>query len=113
MVRGLASDLPAGVDLSKAKAWGSIPSGAGSISESYNVKSVTLNATGQVKIEVAIPFKTTTYVILANANSRVAVPITGGNQFTNTFLVFIYDIGGTGQSNSSLTFACFGELENE
>jgi len=113
MVRGLASDLPKGVDLSKAKAWGTIASGAGSISESYNVKSVTLNATGQVKIEVAIPFKTTTYAILANANSRVAVPITGGNQFKNTFLVYIYDIGETSQSNSGVTFACFGELENE
>jgi hypothetical protein len=50
---------------------------------------------------------------LVNANSRVAVPVTGGNQYENTFLIYSYDIGGAGQSNTSMTFACFGELENE
>jgi len=59
MVRGLASDLPKGVDLSKAKAW--IIQGANgatpSITASYNIKSVARTATGIYDVTFGIPFK--------------------------------------------------------
>ena len=113
MVRGLASDLPKGVDLSKAKAWGTITSSGSAIQSSYNVKSVTNNGTGQLKVTLAIPFKDTKYSIVAQANSRVAVVVGGGNTTTSTFLVYSYEIGNSTASSSDIYFACFGELENE
>jgi hypothetical protein len=111
MVRGMASELPAGVDLSKAKAWALVDTS--SITASFNIKSYTYTATGQYLFEFGIPFKTGNYVYVAGANGRVAVPIAGGSQLPNQTNVNTYSIGTSSLSATTCMVVFFGELENE
>ena len=111
MVRGLANEMPAGVDLSKAKAWAYVDTSA--IIASYNIKSYTYTATGQYLFEFGVPFKTDDYVYFAGANGRVAVPIAGGNQLPTKTNVSTYSIGTSSLSATTCMVVFFGELENE
>ena len=113
MVRSLSAKLPNQTDLSKAMAWGTITASGSAIQSSYNIKSVTNNGTGQLKVTLSTPFKDTSYSIVAQANSRVAVVVGGGNTTTSTFLIYSYEIGNSNASSADIYFACFGELENE
>jgi len=120
MVRGLASELPAGVDLSKAKAWAYIiGSGTPAIATSYNIKSVTDNGVGAYRVDFAVPFKSINYVSVGNSVI--------GSDFNN--LSFIQALASRDQKHADyyITRAdtgayiddvghCvlfFGELENE
>ena len=115
MVRGLASDLPAGVDLSKAKAWIRGEFGT-TINASYNIKSITSRGTGQADVTFGVPFKNAFYV-------AVGASYTGADRFLSS-----NDAGGntagvaqlslfrsTTDANQDGRFAAvfFGELENE
>ena len=120
LVRGLKAGLPAGVDLSKAKAWAYIiGSGSPAFAASYNIKSLTDNGTGAYRVDFAIPFKSINYVSVGNSVI--------GSDFNN--LSFIHDLPARNQHFASyyITRAdtgayiddvghCvlfFGELENE
>ena len=61
MVRGLSNDVPADIDLSKAKAWLHLD-GTGTIAmtSSYNIQSVTDVGTGSYRVKLAVSFKSTT-----------------------------------------------------
>jgi len=117
MVRGLASDLPKGVDLSKAKGWLSYDQSNNLIMGSYNVKSVNDVSAGYFKITWAIPFKSegsSNYQITAlNRNAAFY----GGGPWTieHKIAPFItYSPGTTTGSDSDDVFVlAFGELENE
>jgi hypothetical protein len=117
MVRGLASDLPKGVDLSKAKAWVTANS-ASAISSSYNIKSITDNGTGDYDINFAIPFKSTGYVTVGNtgnpaagANGNTVINIGDGD---GSRVVLKVTTGDTGNVvNDAISVVAFGELENE
>jgi hypothetical protein len=114
MVRGLASDLPAGVDLSKAKAWVYFNgSGTIAIKASYNVKSLTDVGTGDYLVNWAVPFKSTTYVVQVSSRA-------GGSGFngsaallTDSVALAIETHAGTRNDSTIICVSAFGELENE
>jgi hypothetical protein len=125
MVRGLANEMPKGVDLSKAKAWinqGSNTSTA-SIVSSYNIKSVTRTATGIYDVVFAVPFKSDTSGSGSAAQVGWAGTITGGSynvaSFDNSeectrFTANIIMEGDDSTNRDSKFMAVFfGELENE
>jgi hypothetical protein len=117
MVRSLANELPAGVDLGKAKAWLTYDQANNIIMGSYNVKSVEDVSAGYFKITWAIPFKSegsSNYQITAlNRNCAFY----GGGPWTieHKIAPFItYSPGTTTGSDSDDVFVlAFGELENE
>jgi hypothetical protein len=120
MVRGLASDLPRGPDLSKAAAWLELNgTGTISITSSYNIKSVTDSGTGLYEVYFATPFKTEGYVAVGS-----------GGQTNNDYMVAFYKQTATDSrksiefsstkastaalvDNNQLWCAFFGELANE
>jgi hypothetical protein len=120
MVRGLASDLPAGVDLSKCSAWLELDgTGTISITSSYNIKSVTDLGTGSYEVFFATPFKSRNYVAVGS-----------GGQTNNDYMVAFYkqstkDVKKSIEwcstkastaalvDNNQMWCAFFGELENE
>jgi len=120
MVRGLASDLPKGVDLSKAKAWATctLSSGTLVIRGSYNIKSMTDNGVGDIRdITFGVPFKSNFAVATSGGNTIVG-PLTdagsrdvllSGDQIGRLSLI-AHDGSAV---DGSFYFACFGELENE
>jgi hypothetical protein len=113
MVRGMASDLPAGVDMSKAKAWCSYNGSSNAIRASYNVKSVTDDATGQFTFNWAIPFKSAEYFI--TAFSRVGAPVLAGNssQLAGSAQITFESHAGSASDQQFNYIIAFGELENE
>jgi hypothetical protein len=119
MVRGLASDLPAGVDLSKAKAWIRFDGvGTVGIDSSYNVKSLGDAGTGQWDMNLAIPFKSVNgMIILATASNYEG----GGSNYyidigkvtTSSIRVRCVKHDGTLEDADPMWCVVFGELENE
>ena len=114
MVRGLASDLPAGPDLGKAKAFFRIESGGIALKTSFNVKSVTNNGTGDDTVTFGVPFKTKYYAAVATGGQNIIVDIheASGTPSKVTVRGFQKASGGTA-SNGEKTCVVFGELENE
>ena len=120
MVRGLASDLQKGVDLSKAKAWAtcSLTGGTLAILASYNIKSMTDNGVGDIRdILFGVPFKSY-FSVVTSVGAGMAGPLTdagsanfnpSGDQIER--LSIIAHDGSA--ADYSFSFACFGELENE
>ena len=125
MVRGLASDLPAGVDLGKAKAWinqGSVGTTATIIS-SWNIKSVTRTGTGLYDVVFGTPFKADT------AGSGTAAQVGWSGSITGGYYAVMYfdnseectrftarvQTRHTDNTNYDSKFMAifFGELENE
>jgi len=122
MLRSLANQLPAGVDLSKAKAWAVCDSSA-TILASLNVESVAATATGRYDIDFSTPFKSTKFVGIPT----VGVPSQDNGSFGTAFVgaynnvtsgvrygarVYTYDATQT-LANRYFAVAFFGELENE
>jgi len=115
MVRGLANEMPKGVDFSKAKAW-VVQTSSGStavISASYNIKSVTRYGTGTYKVAFGIPFKVDdTYVSALSGNNYGIVysQIAASTRF-ETDMITEHDNGVN--YDSAFMGVFFGELENE
>ena len=120
MVRGLASDLPMGVDLSKAKAWITLD-GTGTIAilQSYNIKSVTDIGTGTYQVEFAIPFKTNNWTAAATTGTDCFVAI---RSYVNDEFQYPSPRGcqllptthaGASSDKDWVYAVFFGELENE
>jgi hypothetical protein len=109
MVRGMASDLPAGVDVSKAKAW--IFFDGSTIEASYNIKSV--SGTALATVTFGIPFKTSSYVILGMTQDDYILMFDNGS--STRFSANIRCRRYTTQTLTAQPFrvAFFGELENE
>jgi len=119
-VRGLASDLPKGVDLSKAKAWCQWSgSGTAAINSSYNVKSLTDLGTGNYEVAFAIPFKKpnsgtatfgggTQYAFGSNGQTTV-----GGTNTRFKMNIQSRNSSGTLTDDGYMNAIAFGELENE
>jgi len=116
MVRGLASDLPAGVDLSKAAAWVYFDASSGLvINASYNIKSVTDNGVGSWDVNYGIPFKTANYIAigLAKAWSDYDEGLFISSFDTDSARLFNVNGSNTMKDSAFVCFAFFGELENE
>jgi hypothetical protein len=112
MVRGLASDLPAGVDLSKAKAWVYLK-GTGTIviKASYNVKSITDLATGRYRVDFAVPFKSANYAWFAMGASGTRNLV--DSNFPGYLRVKTQDFSGSDTDDTWVFVVAYGELENE
>jgi hypothetical protein len=115
MVRGLASDLPAGVDLSKAKAWLSLDgTGTIAINSSYNIKSVTDVGTGIYEIYFAIPFKSATgYVMAGSANQKFVAINSTALVLAESIRIRVFTDAGADADSDPTMVMFFGELENE
>ena len=120
MVRGLANEMPAGVDLSKAKAWCQwTGSGTAAIRNSYNVKSLTDVGTGNYVVTFAIPFKVDNISTATfgggtqYAFGSVGQTTVGG--LNNRFEMNIQsrNSSGTLTDDGYMNAIAFGELENE
>ena len=118
MVRGLASDMPGGVDLSKAKAWLLYDQSAPAITSSYNVKSVTDNSAGNYTVNFAIPFKigsqdssNASYTIVSNSSDDSYAGV--NNIAAGWVNIKTRDNAGSLADAVRQTVVCFGELENE
>jgi hypothetical protein len=117
MVRSLASDLPAGVDLSKAKALLFYDNSTNTIHSSYNIKSVTDVGTALFKCYFAIPFKTKHYSCAGMVIGGGGNFITGNDNLTNhsrdKFYGYIDGGDGAAAGDFPVLMVFFGELENE
>ncbi len=126
MVRSLSADLPAGVDLSKAKAWCVQSDNGGSpiIYASYNIESVALTATGTYKVTFATPFKLYTpgsggaaqvgYAGFVTANYyNFGAVVVSGTLSTNEYAQVVTNYHDGVRYNSKWMAVFFGELENE
>jgi hypothetical protein len=122
MVRGLASDLPAGVDLGKAKAWFLYDGGSNVIKASYNVKSIANVGTGDFEITWGIPFKSDEYVLVGSAEYQGDISFrnhTGralGYQSAIGCSIQVYQSSSsnsTAYSYDHCYVVAYGELENE
>lgn len=111
MVRSLSADMPGGVDLSKAKAWGYINGAGTAILASFNVESITDTATGQVTVVYAIPFKTATGVLVTTDGSTQNSSY--GSESATSVVLKSRNDAATFADPGSYFFAAFGELENE
>jgi hypothetical protein len=118
MVRGLANEMPAGVDLSKAKAW-CVLDGIGTIAikSSFNVKSVSDENTGQYKFNWAVPFKSANYSILGMTTSGAAIQtsfvVAKEDTTTGYTLLASIDHANNFTDVDPIMVVAFGELENE
>jgi len=119
MVRSLSANLPAGVDMSKAKAWIYFENGA-SISASYNIEALTNHGTGNMSVDFAVPFKDDNYVAVSMAANRAGS--SGGVLVCTTSDTKGQTPGNFGfgwsyfndtYANEDGYLAFFGELENE
>ena len=125
MVRSLASDLPAGPDLSKAAAWAVLNKSGDTLDASLNIKSVAFSSTGYMVATLAIPVKTGPRTPCAVVS--VALGGASGN-FGITGQIDDNDIAAglngriairtSNQSNAAanmqvINLIVFGELENE
>ena len=120
MVRSLASDLPAGVDLSKAKAWIKFNgSGTVAIKSSFNVKSLTDNGVGDWTVHFAIPFKSGSFATVFGSDGGSAQYSGPTVRHDNdgfdgeAIRILHFDDGTTKRDTTGVYFAAFGELENE
>ena len=114
MVRGLASDLPKGVDLSKAKAWILFNgSGTPAASASYNIKSITDEGTGDYTLTFAVPFKSANYSGFVTANVGGSSFNGSGALTASNARIAVETHAGTRTDAALICFVAFGELENE
>ena len=113
MVRGLASDLPAGVDLSKAKAriHGNTD---GTISASYNIKTNTSGSAGLCTVAFGTNFKSANYVAVGSCfdtSGNIDFSISIGEQSTDK--VAVQRVEDSSNADGAFYIVFFGELENE
>ena len=124
MVRGLANELPKGLDLGKAKAW-VLFNGTGTLAilQSYNVRGVTDHGTGNYGPQLALGFKDkVNYMPLGSASREGGVAnmcdfvpannyVEGPGYYSQVLTKRLTDNAGI---DASMVFvAWFGELENE
>ena len=113
MVRGLASDMPGGVDLSKAKAW--LKYDPSAIESSFNIKSVSEPYTGFYDITVAIPFKSIEYIVVGMASDAIVVGESQTLRTTELVRIKTRSVTDSGAvaAAGEMYLVWFGELENE
>jgi hypothetical protein len=124
ILRGMKAGLPAGVDLSKAKAWIYFTQSSNTIYASYGIKAITNSAVGQTLIEFAVPFKVgdassysspVSYVPVLSFVTQTGNDHANVNAVGNRSIIYEYRNSGAGMTNHQYPacIAFFGELENE
>jgi len=113
MVRGLANEMPAGVDLSTAKAW-IYGNTDGTISASYNIKTNTSGSAGLCTVAFGTNFKSANYVAVGScfdASGNIDFSISIGEQYTDR--VAVQRVEDSSNVDGAFYIVFFGELENE
>ena len=113
MVRSMSADVPAGIDLGKAKAWIKFEGAAGKyIHSSFNIKKVVVNGTGDFQIHFEVPFKTNEYVstICHETYVGTARTLNASNKFARALT---YNTSNALADCDDIQMLFFGELENE
>jgi len=113
MVRGMASDLPAGVDLGKAKAWikGNTD---GTIASSYNIKANTSGSTGICYLDFGIPFKSADYISIGGTkDNSSAIDFSISTWAQTTSRISMARTEDSADADGEFYMLFFGELENE
>jgi len=124
ILRGMKAGPPAGVDLSKAKAWIYFTQSSNAIYASYGIKAITHSAVGQTLIEFAVPFKAgdassysspVSYVPVLSFVTQTGNDHANVNAVGNRSIIYEYRNSGAGMTNHQYPacIAFFGELENE
>ncbi len=113
MVRSMAAELPAGVDLSKAKAWVLVDQTSGAIEASFNVESISSPGTGRTKVTFAVPFKSAEYSSIVTADASQIGSVNNSNMKTGEAELYVVNDAGAGVNSTRVSAAFFGELENE
>jgi hypothetical protein len=115
MVRGMASELPAGVDLSKAAAWISFKGTTNAVLATFNIKSYTDLGTGHYRITLATPFKapgasgSPGFVVVGMTENEDIYMFDNGSNYIDIKTEDQSSIADTG----FVMLVFFGELENE
>ena len=114
MVRSLANEMPAGVDLSTAKAWLMFEDDA-TINASYNIKSVGSAVGAKHYVEWAVPFKSDKYVVLLCSFDPSTTPVVMDVKVQTKYRIRTnsIDVGDIANTADVYYVAAFGELENE
>ena len=124
MVRSLSADMPTGIDLSKAKAWGTFDGNAVSIYSSFNIESFARTTNpGVFKMTFATPFKENLsgnqlpFVVVGTSMVQSAydenVFSLNAGTTNSTSAIEVRNDGGTGINAQFFSVVWFGELENE
>jgi hypothetical protein len=113
MVRSMAAELPAGVDLGKAKAWVLVDQTSGAIEASFNVESISSPGTGRTKVTFAVPFKSAEYSSIVTADASQIGSVNNSNMKTGEAELYVVNDAGAGVNSTRVSAAFFGELENE
>jgi len=120
MVRSMAAELPAGVDLTKAKAWciWDMSGGSAVIQSSYNVESAVRTASGKTNIYFSVPFKhrdTTnrTHYVAVSSSIASTYNCEPAGLYKDRVLVYVRNDAGSYTDPSWVSVICFGELEDE
>lgn len=117
--QSLMGNLPAGVDLSKAKAWLNFNmNGSGTIYSSYNIKSMTDNGVGIWTVNFAVPFKSLRGPVAVASGEAVSaydesIFIQSSGSDGSKVQIYWYNDAATGKDTQNLMAVFFGELENE
>ncbi len=117
-LRGMAAQNLAGVDLSKAKAWGVVNQTSFALIASYNIKSVTDVSNGRVDWYFGVPFKAFNYITQAacssDGNEWAAVDYAVGSRlFARTITRDVITGPASPVDTDYHAVVFFGELENE
>lgn len=113
MVRSMAAELPAGVDLSKAKAWAYVDAATATIKSSYNIESLSVPSTGDSYFYFANKFKSAP-ITLASFDAPNDDEILQVVLSTTSFAATRTRDAANNAANSTMIFiVVFGELENE
>ena len=110
MVRSMSADVPAGVDVSKAKVLCHFSGSSMYADFNYNVESLVDNGTGNYTINFSVPFKNNDYVALASSGSNEQSILTPKD---GSVVVFTGNSSGSGSDPTDVMLAVFGELDNE
>ena len=119
LVRGMKASLPAGPDLSKAKAWLNFNmNGGGTIYSSYNIKSMTDNGVGVWTVNFAVPFKSSRGPVAVASGEAVSaydegIFIQSSGSDGSKVQIYWYNDAAAAKDTNNLMAVFFGELENE
>ena len=106
----MSADVPAGVDVSKAKVLCHFSGSSMYADFNYNVESLVDNGTGNYTINFSVPFKNNDYVALASSGSNEQSILTPKD---GSVVVFTGNSAGSGSDPTDVMLAVFGELDNE
>ena len=112
IVRGMKAGLPAGVDLSKAKAWCVWNHSLNVILASYNVKSVTDVGLGKTDVFWSVPFKSDNYVAHTSSASNTHNTSPAARD-KDSVSIYVRNDAGSYADSGYVVCTAFGELENE